>query len=111
MGVVHDKLHLFPVALPGLATATEADLPEIVALMNCAYRGRGGAAGWTTEAGYIEGDRASEDLLRRDMAASPEGTFLVWRPPPDGALRGWAGPRTIRGEVGIYLRDPGSDVS
>jgi hypothetical protein len=34
---------------------------------------------WTTEAGYIVGDRATEFLLRAGMAENPEATFLPWR--------------------------------
>lgn len=42
-----------------LHTAVDADMPTIVSLVNRAYRGTGTAASWNTEAGYIDGDRAS----------------------------------------------------
>ena len=68
-------------AAPRLAPATDGDVPEVVALMNSAYRGRGSDAGWTTEADCIEGDRTSEAMLRADMAANANGKMLVWRQP------------------------------
>ena len=49
-----------------LRTATDADLPAIVSLMNAAYRG--GETGWSTEAGYITGVRTTVDLLREEIA-------------------------------------------
>ena len=56
------------------SAATDADVPTIVALMNAAYRG----AGWSTEAGYIAGDRTNAALVRAEIAATPSGTFLKW---------------------------------
>jgi GNAT superfamily N-acetyltransferase len=74
---------------PGeLVPADDADVPDIVALMNSAYRGAGASSGWTTEAGYIAGDRTTERLLRADMAANREATFLTWRDPCRGTLKG-----------------------
>jgi len=67
------------VAAMNLHPATDADVPAIVSLMNRAYRGVGAAAGWNTEADYIEGNRTSEALLREEMTAKPGGTLLVWR--------------------------------
>jgi GNAT superfamily N-acetyltransferase len=51
--------------------------------MNLAYRGEG--AGWSTEAGYISGDRTTAPLLRAEVAAKPEGFLLLWR---DAGLKG-----------------------
>lgn len=62
-----------------LRPAIDADVPDIVALMNRSYRGAGGDAGWTSEVGYIDGERTSEALLREEMAAKPDGKVLVWR--------------------------------
>jgi ribosomal protein S18 acetylase RimI-like enzyme len=65
---------------------TDADVPAIVALMNTAYRGTGAAVGWSTEAGYISRDRTTEALLRAEILATPEGTFLKWV--DEGAIAG-----------------------
>jgi ribosomal protein S18 acetylase RimI-like enzyme len=59
-----------------LTHATAADLPEIVALMNRAYRG---ADGWAVERGYIEGDRISLPDLQAELAEKPRMQLLVWR--------------------------------
>ncbi len=74
------------IAANELVPAVDADVPEIVALMNLAYRGS--STGWHTEAGYITGDRTSEPLVRADMAGSPQASFLTWRDRSDGALKG-----------------------
>ena len=76
-----------------LVRATDADIPEIVALMNLAYRG-GDPNGWSSES-YISGARTSEALLREEIAARPDGFQLVWRR-DDGYLQGsvWLAPKS-----------------
>ncbi len=69
-----------------LRLATEADLPEIVALTNRAYRDTGPQASWNVES-MIEGQRTNEADLRAEIAASPKGRLLVWRD-DDGELLG-----------------------
>ena len=66
--------------------AVQADLPAVVALVNLAYRGAPEA--WTSEAGYIEGERLTEPLLRADLTAKPDALLLVWRDEPTGPLLG-----------------------
>jgi ribosomal protein S18 acetylase RimI-like enzyme len=61
-----------------LEPATEADLPDIVALTNWAYRGTGPQSSWTVES-YLEGERTTADALRADLAAAPDAHLLVWR--------------------------------
>lgn len=77
-----------PLASPTLTAATDADVPEVVALMNAAFRGNGPDAGWTTEAESMEGDRTNEAMLRRDMANSTDARMLLWRRPSDNTLLG-----------------------
>jgi GNAT superfamily N-acetyltransferase len=62
-----------------IAPYEAADLPAVVALVNAAYRGEGAAAGWTTEAGYIDGQRTSIEDLAADLAAGTKPTLLVLR--------------------------------
>ncbi len=76
------------IAASDLIPAGDDDVPDIVVLMNRAYRGGGESTGWSTEADYITGDRTTEALLRADLAASPEASFLTWRDPRVGALKG-----------------------
>ena len=59
-----------------LAHVTAAELPEIVALMNRAYRGQ---EGWAVEQGYIDGDRITLKDLEAELVAKPQMQFLVWR--------------------------------
>jgi ribosomal protein S18 acetylase RimI-like enzyme len=66
-----------------LARATAGDLPEMVALMNRAYRGQ---EGWAAERGYIQGDRISLPDLEAELAAKPRMQLLVWR--EEGELLG-----------------------
>jgi predicted N-acetyltransferase YhbS len=61
-----------------LEQATEADLPDIVALTNWAYRGAGPQSSWTVES-YLEGERTTEAALAADLAAKPAAQLLVWR--------------------------------
>ena len=67
--------------------ATDADVPHIVGLMNRAYRGAG-KSGWTTEAGYITGNRTTNSLLRAEMAEKPDASFLMWREEPGAPMIG-----------------------
>lgn len=43
--------------------ATIADVPQLVTLVNSAYRGESSKAGWTTEADLLEGQRTDADML------------------------------------------------
>ncbi len=64
------------------------DVPRIVALINRAYRGSGTSSGWSTEASYLSGDRTTEDLLRSDLAATPNASLLKWEDARGGLLQG-----------------------
>lgn len=76
------------------APAAESEFPAIVALVNSAYRGEGAQAGWTTEAGYIDGQRIDLDSLRQDLAEAPNAVLLTLRDEADGPLLGcvWVEP-------------------
>ena len=54
------------------------DVPQIVAMINRAYRGTGAAAGWTTETAYLAGDRMTASQLRADLGAQPAASMLKW---------------------------------
>jgi predicted N-acetyltransferase YhbS len=68
-----------------LQIATLEDLPEVVALINRAYRGN---EGWAIEAKVMEGERISLTGLRKQLAAKPEALQLVWKDEGDGTLLG-----------------------
>jgi ribosomal protein S18 acetylase RimI-like enzyme len=70
------------------APAAAPDFPAVVALVNSAYRGQGAQAGWTTEAGYIDGQRIDLESLEQDLADSPDAVLLTLRDEADGPLLG-----------------------
>jgi ribosomal protein S18 acetylase RimI-like enzyme len=76
-----------------LQPASEADLPDIAALTNWAYRGTGPQSSWTVES-YLEGDRTTAEALRADLTAAPNAHLLVWRD-ATGELQGhvWLEPQ------------------
>jgi ribosomal protein S18 acetylase RimI-like enzyme len=57
-------------------TATEADIPALIALVTSAYRGDDSRRGWTTEADILDGQRIDADMLREDLAR-PRSAILV----------------------------------
>ena len=81
-----------------LTIATDADLPEVAALANLAYRGSD-HGGWTRE-DYISGERITVAELRVDIAAKPEARLILLR--EEEALLGtvWIEPA---GEGAWYL--------
>ncbi|MEU9162165.1 GNAT family N-acetyltransferase [Streptomyces sp. NPDC048424] len=57
-------------------SAVEADIPELVVLVESAYRGDASRAGWTTEADYLDGQRTDPDGVRA-VVESPDSVLLV----------------------------------
>jgi ribosomal protein S18 acetylase RimI-like enzyme len=55
--------------------AISADIPEMVKLVNSAYRGESSKKGWTTEADLLDGIRTDEDSLK-EMMEKPGAAFL-----------------------------------
>lgn len=58
------------------------DLPEVVDLVNAAYRGEGGRSGWTSEIGLVNGQRITLALLRAEMAGSDGSRIGLLREGP-----------------------------
>lgn len=63
--------------------ATAADVPALVDLVTCAYRGEASRAGWTTEADLLDGARIDPDLLLQDLLRPRSVVILCER---DGEL-------------------------
>jgi ribosomal protein S18 acetylase RimI-like enzyme len=59
-----------------MVPATDADIGDIVALVNSAYRGEG--AGWTNEVGLLAGPRTDPATLAEALAAG-NSTLLLMR--------------------------------
>ena len=72
-----------------LEPATEADYPEIINLVNAAYRGTGcdSAKSWNQEVGILEGTRTDDSLLREE-ASAPGAHLLIHRDPEDKSILG-----------------------
>lgn len=88
---------------------TDDDVPNIVSLMNRAYRGSGASTGWNSESAYIAGDRTTEKLLRADLLARPGASLLKWVAPFGAPVSGcvWLEPMA-RGTwyLGSLATDP-----
>jgi ribosomal protein S18 acetylase RimI-like enzyme len=56
-----------------------ADLAEVADLVNAAYRGEKGQAGWTSEVGMVDGRRTTAAALQQDLASSEAVSILVLR--------------------------------
>ncbi|KOX04433.1 GCN5 family acetyltransferase [Streptomyces sp. NRRL B-1140] len=56
--------------------ATDADVDELVALVESAYRGDDSRAGWTTEADILEGQRTDPEGVRA-VIKSPDSRLLT----------------------------------
>lgn len=91
-----------------LRSATDGDLPELIDLVQAAYRGEGG---WTTEVHLVDGHRTDAAEIRA-MLADPQVTLLVAE--RDGDLVGCcytrrepAGTTGVpRGELGLFAVHP-----
>jgi len=66
-------LHGMPV-LP----ATLQDIPELVALINSAYRGEASKKGWTTEADLIDGGIRTDNEALEQLMKTKGATFLKY---------------------------------
>ena len=76
------------------------DLPEIVALVNSAYRGDSSKAGWAYESDYIDGQRTSLHHLQEDLRSDPTPTLLVLRQEAGGEILACAMVERIEGDGG-----------
>ncbi|MEU9086167.1 GNAT family N-acetyltransferase [Streptomyces sp. NPDC048357] len=60
-------------------SAVEADIPELVVLVESAYRGDASRAGWTTEADYLDGQRTDPAGVRAVIESSDSVLLVVER--------------------------------
>ncbi|MEJ5945771.1 GNAT family N-acetyltransferase [Pseudokineococcus basanitobsidens] len=90
--------------MTGLRTATGADVPAVVALVQQAYRGEASRAGWTTEADLLDGQRTDAAAVTALLGApgsvvlllEDDGRLLACchveaRPAADGGTTGYVG--------------------
>lgn len=82
-----------------LSPATPADLPDLHALIESAYRGESARAGWSHEADLLEGQRTDLDELEAALADASQH-LLIFR---DGGQIAACVSLTDRGEGLAYL--------
>ncbi|TFF35346.1 GNAT family N-acetyltransferase [Mucilaginibacter psychrotolerans] len=80
-----------------ITRATVADIPELTALINSAYRGEASFKGWTTEAGMIDGQRIGTADLEEQFA-DPDAAILK-HTEADGSITGC-----------VYLKKQGDKI-
>jgi ribosomal protein S18 acetylase RimI-like enzyme len=57
-------------------TAHQHDVPEIIALVESAYRGESSRGGWTSEADFLDGQRTDETMIL-DILSDPDSRLLL----------------------------------
>ena len=71
---------------PVIAEAARADLDEVAALVNAAYRGDAARRGWTHEADLLDGQRTDAATLADELAAPDPSAILILREAPGGPV-------------------------
>jgi ribosomal protein S18 acetylase RimI-like enzyme len=59
-----------------IAIASDSDVPVLVSLMNCAYRGEGSKQGWTSEADLFIGNHRTDETSVTTLMKKPGAVFL-----------------------------------
>ena len=67
-------------------TATHADTPALVSLVESAYRGDASKQGWTTEADILDGRRTGADDIEACIARHHSRIVIAERASPDGTV-------------------------
>ncbi|MBB1245130.1 GNAT family N-acetyltransferase [Streptomyces durbertensis] len=68
-----------PASVLTFRTATPDDVPELVALVESAYRGESSRAGWTTEADLLDGRRTDADAVHGLLAGAGSRVLVAER--------------------------------
>ncbi|PPK98624.1 ribosomal protein S18 acetylase RimI-like enzyme [Kineococcus xinjiangensis] len=74
-----------PSPLVRFRDADVADVPDVVALVESAYRGEASREGWTTEADLLDGQRTDPEGIA-ELLADPAGVVLLAESDDDGLL-------------------------
>ncbi|QNA46653.1 GNAT family N-acetyltransferase [Lacibacter sediminis] len=83
-----------------IAIATTEDIPQIVQLLNSAYRGESSKRGWTTEADLIAGDRRT-DAASVAIVMNQPGSIILKYTNEEGEIIGTV--NLQQHERGVYL--------
>ena len=80
-----------------IRTADLNDIPELLLLINSAYRGEVSKKGWTTEADLVSGDLRTDEGNLNELMQLPDAGFLVYQ----------SEIKSIAGCVFFQQREPG----
>ena len=69
-----------------ITAATINDVPELVDLINSAYRGEASRKGWTTEADLLDGELRTDEASLKALFGKPGSRFLKFT--ENGIIRG-----------------------
>lgn len=83
-----------------IAKATIEDIPQLVALLNSAYRGEGSKQGWTTEADLIAGEQRTDIATVKEVMDQP-GSIILKYTNEEGEIIGTV--NLQQHERGLYL--------
>ncbi len=70
-----------------ISTAVTNDIPELVLLINSAYRGEASKKGWTTEADLLEGELRTDIPSLTNLLNNPATVMLKYTT-PEGVITG-----------------------
>lgn len=70
-----------------ITPANPADIPQLVKLINSAYRGEGSKAGWSTEADLLKGDLRTDEANIAALMEKENAVFLKFTD-DDGQIQG-----------------------
>lgn len=59
-----------------ISTSDFDDIPELVMLVNSAYRGEGSRKGWTTEADLLDGELRTDEQSLSQLLRNPKAVML-----------------------------------
>ncbi|MGE0354008.1 MAG: GNAT family N-acetyltransferase [Gemmatimonadales bacterium] len=65
-----------------ILTATSADVPALVSLINLAYRGESARQGWTHESDLVQGLIRTDEATVARLVSDPDGTVLKYLDDP-----------------------------
>jgi ribosomal protein S18 acetylase RimI-like enzyme len=71
---------------PSISIATAIDIPELLVLVNSAYRGEAAKKGWTHEADLIAGEVRTDETTISKMLTTPGAVFLTCKDESDTLL-------------------------
>lgn len=83
-----------------IAKANIEDIPQLVALLNSAYRGEGSKQGWTTEADLIAGEQRTDIATVKEVMDQP-GSIILKYTNEEGEIIGTV--NLQQHERGLYL--------